>query len=72
MCLRQEDTFDLSACQYVNEIWGCVFSRVIRDGASDDLRTCWGFQRGFYFDLHQQGMEWSLLGLAPSKPLRIH
>ena len=27
---------------------------------------------GFYFDLHQWGMEWSLLGLSPSKPLRTH
>lgn len=32
-------------------------------GASNDLSTCWAFQSGFYFDLHQQGMEWSRLGL---------
>lgn len=30
------------------------------------------FRRGFYFDLHQQWMEWSLLGLSPSKPLWTH
>lgn len=35
------------------------------NGASNDLSTCWAFQSGFYFDLHQQGMEWSRLGLSP-------
>lgn len=35
------------------------------NGASNDLSTCWAFQNGFYFDLHQQGMEWSRLGLSP-------
>lgn len=43
----------------------CSFST----GASNDLSTCWAFQSGFYFDLHQQGMEWSRLGLSPSEPL---
>lgn len=68
----QDDSFDLSACQYVDEIQRCIFSPVILDGASDDLSTCWAFQKAFYFDLHQQGMERSLLGLSPPRPLWIH
>lgn len=72
VCLRQEDTFDLSVCQYVDGNQGCILSRVFLNRASNDLSTCWAFQKGFYFDLHQQGMEWSLLGLSPSKPLWTH
>lgn len=72
VCWRQEDTFDLSACQYVDGNQGCIFSRVFLDRASNDLNTCWVFQKGFYFDLHQQGMEWSRLGLSPSEPPWTH
>lgn len=39
-------------------------------GASNDLSTCWAFQSVFYFDLHQQGMEWSRLGLSPPEAPR--
>ena len=72
VCLRREDIFDLSVCQYVDGNQGCVFSRVFLHRASNDLSTCWAFQNDFYFDLHQQGMEWSRLGLPPSEPLWTH
>lgn len=72
VCLRREDVFDLSVCQYVDGNQGCVFSRVFLHRASNDLSTCWAFQNDFYFDLRQQGMEWSRLGLPPSEPLWTH
>lgn len=72
VCLRREDIFDLSVCQYVDGNQGCVFSRVFLHRASNDLSTCWAFQNDFYFDLRQQGMEWSRLGLPPSEPLWTH
>lgn len=68
VCLRQRNAFDLSVCQYVDGNQGCIFSRLFLN----DLSTCWAFQKCFYFDLHQQGMEWSRLGLSPLEPLWTH
>lgn len=67
-CARDGETH-LSVCQYADGNQGCIFSWVFPDGASNDLSTCWAFQNGFYFDLHQQGMEWSPLGLSIWAPV---
>lgn len=70
---REDAISDLSVCQYVDANRGCFFLSLFfspLDGASNDLSTCWAFQNAFYFDLHQQGMEWSRLGLSPPEAPR--